>query len=44
MADEGGRPLVELSLPINSLHLSPEGWLASASDAQVLTFMDLRQM
>jgi len=44
LADEGGRPLVELSLPINSLHLSPEGWLASASDAQVLTFMDLRQM
>lgn len=38
------RPLVDHAFPINSLHLSPEGWLASASDAQVLTFLDLRQM
>lgn len=38
-----GRTLVQLALPINSLHLSPEhGMLASASDAQVLTFVDLR--
>lgn len=38
-----GRPLVQLSLPINSLDLSAEhGLLASASDAQVLTFLDLR--
>ena len=37
------RTLVELSLPINSLDLSTEhGLLASASDAQVLTFLDLR--
>ena len=37
------RTLVQLSLPVNSLDLSSEhGLLASASDAQVLTFLDLR--
>ena len=42
--EEAGRPLVQLALPVNSLHLSAEhGWLASASDGGVLTFMDLRQ-
>lgn len=37
------RTLVQLSLPINSLELSlSNGMLASASDAQVLTFLDMR--
>lgn len=43
--EEAGRPLVQLALPINSLHLSAEhGWLASASDGGVLTFMDTRAL
>ena len=38
------RTLVELSLPVNSLHLDAhQGLLASASDAQVLTFIDMRE-
>ena len=37
------RSLVELPLPINSLDASEQyGMLASASDAQVLTFIDMR--
>ena len=35
--------LVHLALPVNDLHLSAEhGMLACASDAQVLTFIDMR--
>ena len=36
------RALVQLALPINSLERSPQGMLAAASDAQVLTFVDIR--
>ena len=37
------KTLVQLTLPINSLELSSEhGLLASASDEQVLTFLDMR--
>lgn len=36
------RALVQLALPINSLDQSPQGMLAAASDAQVLTFVDIR--
>jgi WD40 repeat protein len=36
------RALVQLALPINSLEQSPQGMLAAASDAQVLTFVDIR--
>jgi hypothetical protein len=34
---------VQLALPINSLEQSPQGMLAAASDAQVLTFVDIRE-
>ena len=37
------RALVQLALPINSLEQSPQGMLAAASDAQVLTFVDIRE-
>jgi len=41
--NEPARTLVQLALPINSLELSQRhGMLACASDAQVLTFLDLR--
>ena len=42
--DHSSRTLVALERPINSLHVSEvHGALASASDAEVLTFLDLRR-
>jgi WD40 repeat protein len=41
--ERADQTLIELALPINSLHLSHDhDMLATASDAQVLTFVDLR--
>lgn len=42
--EKQGRTLVKLELPINDLHYSKElGYLASASDSEVLTFIDMDQ-
>ena len=35
------RALVQLHLPVNAIHLSDFGYLAAASDAEQLTFIDL---
>ena len=35
------RALVQLHLPVNAIHLSELGYLAAASDAEQLTFIDL---
>lgn len=41
-AESGESILVQLELPINALHYSQQlGYLACASDAEVLTFIDL---
>lgn len=37
------RVLVQLHLPVNALHISEQGYLAAASDAEQLTFIDLHK-
>ena len=38
-----GEVLVQLHMPVNSIHLSDLGTLAAASDAEQLTFIDMRR-
>ena len=37
------RVLIQLHMPVNDIHLSEQGTLAAASDAEQLTFIDLRR-